>query len=88
MCEQLCGSTPRVLLPILSTTWHNIGTSLSVPLLYRLALTAADVKPGNVNNLVVPATTGMEGAQSVVFISPSAKALYAQMKRTGTIQSH
>jgi len=86
--QHLFWQDPVSLLPILSTTWHNIGTSLSVPLIYRLALTAADVKLSNVNNLVVPATTGMEGAQSVVFISPSAKAFYAQMKRTGTIKSH
>lgn len=79
---------PVRLFGVLKSVWLNVRTSLSVPTLYRLALTAAQVKPSSVNNLVVPATTGMEGAESVVFISPSATALYAQMKRTGTISSH
>ena len=79
---------PIRLFGVLKSVWLNVRTSLSAPTLYRLALTAAQVKPSNVNNVVVPASTGMEGAASVVFIDPSAKALYAQMKRTGTISSH
>jgi len=76
---------PIRLFGTLKSVWLNIRTSLAAPILYRLALTATQVKPSDVNNLVVPATTGMQGAESVVFIDPSAKALYAQMKRTGTI---
>jgi polyisoprenyl-teichoic acid--peptidoglycan teichoic acid transferase len=76
---------PLRLFGVLKSVWINIRTSLPAQTLYRLALTAAQIKPSYINNLVVPATTGVEGAQSVVFIEPSAKALYAQMKRTGTI---
>ncbi|HXY73631.1 MAG TPA: LCP family protein [Actinomycetota bacterium] len=76
---------PWRMFAVLRSVWVNVHTTLSPEMLYRLALTATQVKPANVNNFVVPATTGMQGAESVVFISPSAKALYTQMKRTGTI---
>lgn len=79
---------PVLLFGTLKSVWLNVRTSLPAQLLYRLALTAAQIKASNVNNFVVPATTGMEGAESVVFISPSARGLYAQMKRTGTISGH
>jgi hypothetical protein len=35
--------------------------------------------------MIVPASTGMEGAASVVFIAPQAKAIYAQLKRKGFV---
>jgi LCP family protein required for cell wall assembly len=66
--------------------WHNVQTNLPIPTIYHLALTASQVPAGNVTNLVVPATTGMEGAASVVFISASAKAIYADMKADGYVR--
>jgi LCP family protein required for cell wall assembly len=83
--KKLFKQSPLELLPILASTWQNVRTDVPVATLYKLALTASQVHPRNVTNLVVPASTGMEGAQSVVFISPQAKALYAQLKANGYI---
>jgi polyisoprenyl-teichoic acid--peptidoglycan teichoic acid transferase len=83
--KKLFKQDPLHLLPIMASTWDNVRTDVPVATLYKLALTASQVRPRNVTNLVVPATTGMQGAQSVVFISPAAKALYTQLKRKGYI---
>jgi LCP family protein required for cell wall assembly len=83
--KKLFKQNPVQLLPILASTWENVRTDVPVATLYKLALTASQIHPRNVTNLVVPASTGMEGAQSVVFISPAASALYAQLKRKGYI---
>jgi LCP family protein required for cell wall assembly len=65
--------------------WRNIHTDLSVTTLLDLALTATQVPPNQVNNLVVPATTGNVGGVSVVFILPSAAAIYADMRIDGVV---
>jgi polyisoprenyl-teichoic acid--peptidoglycan teichoic acid transferase len=83
--KKLFKQNPLELLPILSNAWTNVQTDVPAATLYKLALTASQVRPRNVTNLVVPATTGMQGAQSVVFISPEAKALYTQLKRKGYV---
>jgi len=83
--KKLFKNNPVQLLSIMATTWANVRTDVPPATLYKLALTASQVHPRNVTNLVVPATTGMEGAQSVVFISSGAKALYAQLRRNGYI---
>ena len=83
--KKLFKDNPVQLLPILATTWANVRTDVPPATLYKLALTASQVRPRNVTNLVVPATTGMQGAQSVVFISPQAKDLYTQLRRKGYI---
>jgi LCP family protein required for cell wall assembly len=83
--KKLFKQNPLQLLPILSSAWKDVQTDVPAATLYKLALTASQVHPRNVTNLVVPATTGMEGAQSVVFISPEAQALYTQLKRKGYI---
>lgn len=69
----------------ISAGWHNVQTNLPVLTLYHLALTATQVPAGKVTSMVVPATTGLEGAASVVFISASAKAIYADMKTHGYV---
>jgi hypothetical protein len=51
-----------------------------------LAFTATTINPKNVSNVVVPARVGMEGAESVVFIDSSAKALYNDLKNDGILQ--
>ena len=50
-----------------------------------LALAATQIPPANVNNVVVPATTGTVGTASVVFISSSAQAIYADMRADGIV---
>jgi polyisoprenyl-teichoic acid--peptidoglycan teichoic acid transferase len=65
--------------------WRNIRTDLSVNTLLDLALTAASIPLKKVKNLVVPATNGQVGSASVVFISSSAKRIYADMRRDGVV---
>jgi polyisoprenyl-teichoic acid--peptidoglycan teichoic acid transferase len=69
----------------LAVGWRNIHTDLSLSTLLDLALTATSIPPKNVKNLVVPATTGMVGSASVVFISGSASRIYADMRADGVV---
>jgi LCP family protein required for cell wall assembly len=70
----------------ISVGWGQIHSDLSVSTLLQLGLTATQVPVANVNNLVVPATTGTVGAASVVFITSAAKAVYADMKDDGVVE--
>jgi hypothetical protein len=74
-----------VLLSWLAAGLRNVKTDLSVRELVSLAFTANGILPKDVTNQVVPASTGTVGSASVVFISPAAGAVYADMKRDGLI---
>lgn len=74
---------PAKLLLWMAVGWRNLRTDLSPDVLLSLALTATQVPPGRVNNLVVPASVGTVGTASVVFISPSASSIYADMRADG-----
>jgi LCP family protein required for cell wall assembly len=76
---------PTTLFEWIAVAWKQTSSDVSVPTLLELGLTAAQIKPGHVNNLLVPSSTGQAGGASVVFISPSAQSLYADMKRDGVI---
>jgi polyisoprenyl-teichoic acid--peptidoglycan teichoic acid transferase len=73
--------SPARIFTWLSVGWRNIHTDLGATSL--LDLMATQIPSKNVNNLVVPATTGSVGAQSVVFISSGASAIYADMRQDG-----
>ncbi len=76
---------PSRLLTWISVGWRNVHTDLPLATLFDLALTATQVDPAHVNNLVVPATIGQVGAASVVFITSAASAYYADMRKDGVI---
>ena len=76
---------PATVLTWIGVGWRHISTDLDVGTLLDLGLTATQVR--KVNNLVVPATTGSVGAQSVVFISPSAASVYADMRADGVART-
>ena len=76
-------ANPAELLLWLSAGWRSVTTDIGAKELFDLALTVAQFKSKAVNNLVVPATTGTAGAASVVFISSSASAIYADMRADG-----
>jgi LCP family protein required for cell wall assembly len=67
----------------IQAAWPQIKTNLSVPTMLQLALAASQIPPSNVNNLVVPAVGGVVGGLDVVFIQPSARAIYADMRTDG-----
>jgi LCP family protein required for cell wall assembly len=67
----------------MATGWRNVHTDLSPATILDLALTATQIHPSQVNNLVVPSSTGSVGAQSVVFIQSGARTIYADMRADG-----
>jgi LCP family protein required for cell wall assembly len=75
--------SPAAIFTWLAVGWRSIHTDLSPTTLLDLILTATQIPSKHVNNLVVPATTGFVGAQSVVFISAHASAIYADMRQDG-----
>jgi hypothetical protein len=64
-----------------------LTTDLSVHTLLDLALSATQIPASKVNNMVVPGYTGTVGDASVVFISSSAQAVYADMRADGYISN-
>ena len=83
--HQVFSARPSELLAWIALLWHNVGTSLSPETVFELALAATQVPVRNVNNFVVPSGTGTVGSQSVVFIQPGARSLYADMRHDGVI---
>lgn len=65
--------------------WRNVRTDLSLNTILDLAFTATSIPAKNVRNLVVPGRTGSAGGASVVFISSSARRIYADMRRDGVV---
>jgi LCP family protein required for cell wall assembly len=66
--------------------WSQIKSNLSVATLLQLALTASQVSVHDVNNVVVPATGGVVGGLDVVFLLPSAHAVFADLRDDGVIE--
>jgi polyisoprenyl-teichoic acid--peptidoglycan teichoic acid transferase len=78
---------PASLFEWVAAGWRRIKTDLSLRTLVDLGFTASQIDAGRITHRVVPGTTGMAGAQSVVFISGSAQSLYADMRRDGLLGS-
>jgi LCP family protein required for cell wall assembly len=78
---------PAIAFTWLRTAWTELRTDLSVATLLQLALTATRISPSNVSNLVVPAVGGSAGGKSVVFLLPSARSIYADMRGDGVVGS-
>jgi LCP family protein required for cell wall assembly len=77
---------PSVVLQWMGAGLRNVDTKgLSLEELLKLAFTAQQVDPSKVKNVVVPGHAGTSGGSSVVFISSSAKGIYANMKKDGLI---
>jgi LCP family protein required for cell wall assembly len=76
---------PALLFSWIASLWRNIQTDLPFTTVIDLALTATQVSPSNVKNLVVPGSNGFAGSASVVFISPSASSIYADMRADGVV---
>jgi len=80
------GKNPGVVLQWMGAGLRNVQTTgLSIQDLLTLAFTARQVSPGKVKNAVVPSHVGTSGTASVVFIDPSAKSIYANMRKDGLI---
>jgi len=79
------GKDPATVLEWIATDFRFLRTDLDVQTLVDLGLTATQIPLSHVRNVVVPATSGVVGAADVVFISPAAHSLYAQMRKHGSI---
>jgi LCP family protein required for cell wall assembly len=78
-------SNPAVLFRWIGALWRGVQSDLSVKTLFDLAITATQVNPARVKNVVVPGSSGSAGGASVVFISGSARSIYNDMRRDGVI---
>ena len=73
------GKDPSRLLTWVGAGMRNVETDISLQEVLDLAFTAASVSPKKIQNMVVPGSTGMQGTQSVVYISSAASAIYDDM---------
>ncbi len=76
---------PSRLLTWVAAGLRNVQTDLSVGEVLDLAFTAYGINPKRVQNLVVPGTNGMQGGQSVVYLSPAAVAIYRDLGDDGVV---
>ena len=74
---------PATILEWIAKDYRSLRTNLDVQTLVDLGLTATQIPLSNVTNLVVPASSGVVGSADVVFISSSARSLYAQIRKHG-----
>lgn len=70
--------------------WLSIGRrytrlNISPEETFRLGVLATQVRPARVRSVTVPVTVGSVGSASVVFISPSARSIYARFRRQGRL---
>jgi anionic cell wall polymer biosynthesis LytR-Cps2A-Psr (LCP) family protein len=78
--------TPASVLSWLGAGLRNTRTDVPKDELLQLAFLASQIPVKNVNNFVVPGSTGMEGSESVVHLSSSAKSMYADLAKDGFIK--
>ncbi|MEX0755369.1 MAG: LCP family protein [Actinomycetota bacterium] len=76
---------PSRLLDWVGAGMRNVDTDLSLDELVRFGFAATSFNPEKVENIVVPGSIGMEGEQSVVFITNAARPIYADMKKDGVV---
>jgi LCP family protein required for cell wall assembly len=76
---------PTSMLTYIGAGMRNVQTSMSLDEVIDLAFTALAVNPKQVVNIVVPGTTGSVGTSSVVNISSTANAIYADLAKDGLL---
>ncbi|MEA3019212.1 MAG: polyisoprenyl-teichoic acid--peptidoglycan teichoic acid transferase [Actinomycetota bacterium] len=84
------GTSATDVLHYLDVLFRNVRTEgISSTDLYRLGSAALQIDPGNVRNYAMPATVGMKGAASVVFVKqPAASSLFVDFADDGILQAH
>lgn len=53
--------------------------------MFRLGILATQLKPRDIKVVTVPASTGMVGSESVVYISASARSIYARFRKNASL---
>jgi LCP family protein required for cell wall assembly len=84
------GTSATDVLHYLDVLFRNIRTTgISSTDLYRLGTAALAIEPGQVRNYVMPATIGMHGKLSVVFVKqPEASSVFTDFSDDGILQAH
>ena len=84
------GTSPTDVLHDLDVLFRNIRTEgISSTDLYRLGWAALQIQPSAVRNYTMPATIGMRGALSVVFVrQPEASSVFVDFSDDGVLQAH
>lgn len=77
---------PGMMLNWIGAGSRHVRTDLSFDQLLEFGFLASQIPSKKVNNFVVPGSTGMEGSESVVHISPSAKSMYSDLEADGIIK--
>jgi LCP family protein required for cell wall assembly len=85
--EQFANDPARLLTWIIAG-WRNVRTSLSFDDLLDLAMTATQVNPKNVRNLVLTGSGGYVGGTSVVYLSGASQAAFADLRDDGYVQGN
>lgn len=76
---------PGALLIWLAAGLGNVETDVSIPELALLAYTAAQIRPQNVQNVVLPGTPGIEFSRDVIHLSADALSLARDLVRKGVV---
>jgi LCP family protein required for cell wall assembly len=80
---------PARIMKALATLGRNTRlTNVSVLDLYNLGRLGLSLDPAKVRNVVMPATLGMAGSASVVFVAPGAGTLFADFRDDAVLESH
>ena len=83
--KKIVARVPPRLLTWVSVATRNVSTDLDAEEIFDLALTASTVDLGKVDNVVAPGSVGYAGAASVVFLSPAADSLFADVRDDGVL---
>jgi LCP family protein required for cell wall assembly len=76
---------PGSILPWIATLVQNVQTDLPLDEVTALAYAATRIPASDVNNVGLIGTTGFEGTQSVVHLSPRSKAIFADIREDGVV---
>jgi LCP family protein required for cell wall assembly len=84
------GTSGTDVLHYLDILYRNVKTvGISPTDTFRLARAALAIEPGNVRNFAMPATVGMKGKLSVVFVrQPVASGVFRDFADDGVLQNH
>ncbi|MDQ3646806.1 MAG: LCP family protein [Actinomycetota bacterium] len=78
-------ANPASVLTWIAATRRYARFDMSADDMFRLGILASQLDPKKVGNVTVPVSLGFVGAASVVYISPSANAIFKRFRRTAAL---
>ncbi|MGH2784473.1 MAG: LCP family protein [Actinomycetota bacterium] len=83
----LAGKDPSKTLDFLRSIFHNVRSNIPLVEAFKLGLTALQIKPSDVTNVVPPAETGSTSAGSSVILDERTYAVYRDIADDGILGS-